>query len=71
MIQSTQKIIKVGSSAAVIIPAKDLKREGLKIGDELVIKAEAAVDNNKVELVALTQRLIKRHEQALKNLSQR
>lgn len=31
----TQKLLKVGSSAAVTIPKKSLKELGLKIGDEV------------------------------------
>lgn len=73
MIQSTQKIIKIGSSAGVTIPAKDLKRLGVSYGDELKVSFEAVdqPSSDTVELVALTQKLIKRHKQALKNLSQR
>lgn len=72
-IRSIQKVIKVGSSAGVTIPAKDLKRAGLMIGDEVVISVQAAPrsDIQKEEVVALTQQLIARHKKALKNLSQR
>ena len=34
---SIQKVIKIGSSAGVTIPAKDLKRSGIKVGDEIEI----------------------------------
>lgn len=37
MIQSTQKIIKIGTSGGVTIPAKDLKRQNLAIGDEVEV----------------------------------
>jgi len=37
MIQSTQKIIKIGSSVGVTIPAKELKRQNIKLGDEIEI----------------------------------
>ena len=33
MIHSTQKIIRIGSSGGVTIPAKELKRQNIKIGD--------------------------------------
>ena len=39
----TQKLLKVGSSAAVTIPKKALKELGLKIGDEIRVD----VDRNK------------------------
>lgn len=68
---SIQNAIKVGTSAGVTLPAKEFKRMGLKIGDPIKITFEPAVDTSRVELVELTQNLIKRHEKALKNLSQR
>ena len=33
MIQSTQKVIKIGSSAGVTVPAKQMEYYGIKIGD--------------------------------------
>lgn len=72
-ITSIQKVIKVGSSLAVTIPAKEAKRYGIQPGEQLEISV-ARLQNasqHQVEIVELTQKLIKRHEQALKNLSQR
>jgi len=73
MIQETRKIIKVGTSAAVTIPAKDLKRLGVTYGNHIKVTFEPTSETPQetVELVALTQKLIQRHERALKNLSQR
>ncbi len=74
-ITSTQKIIKVGSSGAITIPAKVLKELNATYGDSIEVEfhavQRAAASDEKMELVALTQRLIKRHEEALKNLSDR
>ncbi|MDP3953508.1 MAG: AbrB/MazE/SpoVT family DNA-binding domain-containing protein [bacterium] len=36
-----QKIIKVGNSAAVIIPKKSLKELGIKIGDEVIVRVDS------------------------------
>ena len=36
----TQKLLKVGSSAAVTIPKKSLKELGLKIGDEVRVDVD-------------------------------
>ena len=36
-----QKLLKVGSSAAVTIPKKSLKELGLKIGDEVRVAVDA------------------------------
>ncbi len=72
-ITTTQKIIKIGTSAGVTIPAKELKNLNLEVGDEVEIKitpTQKTLDET-AELVALTQKLIKRHKKALDNLSQR
>ncbi len=36
----TQKVLKVGSSAAVTIPKKSLEELGLKIGDRVIIELD-------------------------------
>jgi bifunctional DNA-binding transcriptional regulator/antitoxin component of YhaV-PrlF toxin-antitoxin module len=73
MIQSIQKVIKIGTSGGVTIPAKELKRAGIKPGDivEFSIHAISKPDPHTVEVVDLTQKLIARHQRALENLSQR
>lgn len=73
-ITSIQKVIKVGSSLAVTIPAKEAAAAGIKAGDTLDVslkRLETTVDNHTTEVVALTQQLITRHQEALKHLSQR
>ncbi len=72
-IKSIQKVIKVGDSLAVTIPARDARHYGIKPGEELEITAKRPVsaDDHQVEVVGLTQKLIARHKKALKNLSQR
>lgn len=37
MIQSIQKIIKIGTSGGVTIPAKELKRQNISVGDEVEV----------------------------------
>ncbi len=37
MIQSVQKVIKIGSSGGVTIPAKELKRQNIAYGDEVEV----------------------------------
>ena len=72
-IQATQKVIKIGSSLAVTIPAKDAQRFAIKAGEDLDVsfqRPEVELDHAR-EVVEITQKLIARHEQALKNLSQR
>lgn len=43
----TQKVIKVGDSAAVIIPKKSLKELGIRFGDEVRVEV-----NNKTKVVS-------------------
>jgi len=72
-----QKVLKVGSSAAVTIPKKSLKELGLKIGDsvsitvnrarkQVVIEMPVSVDS---ELMAWTDSFIKKYRPALKALA--
>lgn len=42
-ITTTQKVIKIGDSAGVTIPAKELKRAGVKPGDEIRVSFEPVV----------------------------
>lgn len=72
-IRSTQKIIKIGSSAGITIPARDFKHLGATFGDdvEVIIRPIQKPEQHTEEVVELTQKLIKRHQKALKNLSQR
>lgn len=72
-INTVQKIIKIGSSAGVTLPAKDLKHAGFSVGTDVRITVEPIenVNEHTAEVVELTQKLIARHKKALKNLSQR
>jgi antitoxin component of MazEF toxin-antitoxin module len=72
-VATIQKAIKIGTSAGITIPAKEWKRMGLEYGDEIKVTFEPIqkIDQEKVEFVALTQKLIKRHQKALNSLSQR
>ncbi len=74
----TQKVLKVGSSAAVTIPKKSLEELGLKIGDRVsvdvdrksrafVVRArEVKVD---LELVNWTKNFIEKYRPALEALA--
>ena len=73
-IRSIQKVIKVGSSLAVTIPAREAKAANITAGTEVefqVDRLRPEVDAHQTEIVALTQQLIERHQTALNNLSQR
>jgi putative addiction module antidote len=75
----TQKVLKVGSSAAVTIPKKALEELGLKIGDRVnvdtdkkrktvLIEPLAKVDK---EIVDWTQKFIKKYRPALEALAKK
>lgn len=71
-ITTIQKIIKIGSSQGVTIPAKDLKALGVKAGDELEIIARPKsrlADDDRVMEVANS--LLERFDQDFNNLAQR
>lgn len=73
MIQSTQKLVKVGSSDMITVPAHVKKELNAKTGDQVKVTFEPVNQPtaHDIEVVAIAQKLIKRHHQALKNLSQR
>lgn len=68
-IKTTQKVIKIGTSAGVTIPAKDLKRAGLNPGDEVVVSIEPIdkKDNLPKEYAAFK----KQYGDTLKHLAER
>lgn len=74
-ITTIQKVIKIGDSNGVTIPAKDLKRAGISAGDSVEVSFKLVSGSqpnaHEVEVVEMTQRLIARHQKALDNLSQR
>ncbi|MBI2024817.1 MAG: AbrB/MazE/SpoVT family DNA-binding domain-containing protein [Candidatus Harrisonbacteria bacterium] len=53
----TQKVLKVGSSAAVTIPKKSLEELGLKIGDRITIEVDK---RRKTVLIRPTSRVDKK-----------
>lgn len=75
----TQKLLKVGSSAAVTIPKKSLKELGLKIGDEVRVNVNTSektvliepVQKVSKELITWTDAFIKRYRPALKALAKK
>jgi putative addiction module antidote len=75
----TQKILRVGTSAAVTIPKKSLADLGLKIGDQVRVEVDRnrksicvtpAVKVEK-ELVDWTERFIEKYRPALEALAKK
>ncbi|MBP6962031.1 hypothetical protein KBB49_00640 [Candidatus Saccharibacteria bacterium] len=73
-IESIQKIIKVGDSVAVTIPAKEAKLYGLKPG-QLVRSSHEIIEGQKLEnnigIAADYDKFAKQYDSALKNLAGR
>lgn len=68
-IKSTQRVIKVGTSLAVTIPAKDAKKLGIVSGD-FVDTTIKPVDK-KPRISSEYDRFKKQYSQTLKNLANR
>lgn len=78
----TQKVLKVGSSAAVTIPKKSLKQLGLKIGDEVelevntktkrvVIEPAQKVGKENEKIARLTLDFVRRYQSDLEALARK
>jgi bifunctional DNA-binding transcriptional regulator/antitoxin component of YhaV-PrlF toxin-antitoxin module len=74
MIQSIQKVIKIGSSGGVTIPAKELKRQNIAFGDEVEVivrplHKEVSAEDEKV--IAAAKDILSTYKKDFDNLAQR
>ena len=60
-----QKVLKVGSSAAVIIPKKSLKELGLRPGDEVSVD----IDRRKKSVLIRPSTKLSKHQQRIAELT--
>lgn len=68
----TQKIIKIGTSRGVTIPAKDLQALGVDTGEELeLVVRKKTADVSSDELVATANSLLDRYKKDFSNLAER
>ena len=73
MIQSIQKVIKIGSSGGVTIPAKELKRQNIAFGDEVEVIVRP-VRNDRSEsdqVMSAAKKILKDYKEDFKDLAQR
>lgn len=73
MIQSIQKVIKIGSSGGVTIPAKELQRQNINFGDEVEVIVRP-LRNNSAENSAVLEaakKTLQDYKQDFKNLADR
>jgi len=70
MIETTQKIIQIGSSEGVTLSKKDLAKLGAKRGDTLKLKVElASSHDNHQKLIREYDKFVSKYGQTLKNLA--
>lgn len=73
MIRSIQKIIRIGSSGGVTIPAKELKRQNLTFGDdvEVIVRPIGETRAEDQEVVETAKSILDEYKQDFTNLAQR
>ena len=73
MIKSVQKVIKIGSSGGVTIPAKELKRQKINLGDEVevIVRPLNYASNDDKEIVDKAKEVLKEYKDDFINLSER
>lgn len=73
MIHSTQKVIRIGSSGGVTIPAKELKRQNIAFGDEVevTIKPVQPSKSEDQAVIDAARSILNEYKQDFENLAQR
>lgn len=73
MIQGIQKVIKIGSSGGVTIPAKELKRHNIALGDEVevIIRPLHTSNSEDQEVITTAKKILKKYQKDFENLADR
>lgn len=73
MIQSIQKIIKIGSSGGVTIPAKELKRHDIAFGDEVevIVRPLHSTNSNDKKVLDTAKKILTDYKKDFQNLADR
>lgn len=73
MIQTIQKIIKIGTSGGVTIPAKELKRNNIKFGDEVevIVRPLRGISENDQTVIASAKKILSTYKKDFDNLAKR
>ena len=73
MIQSIQKIIKIGTSGGVTIPAKELKRQNIAFGDEVevIVRSLHKVNAEDQKVIETAKGILKDYKKDFDNLAKR
>lgn len=70
-ITTTQKVIKIGTSRGVTLPAKELRRLGAKEGDEIQIVVNAPAQSSDTTVLETANALIDKYKKDFENLAKR
>jgi bifunctional DNA-binding transcriptional regulator/antitoxin component of YhaV-PrlF toxin-antitoxin module len=73
MIQSIQKVIKIGTSGGVTIPAKDLKRQNISFGDEVEVIVRPLNNKNSEDqkVIDSAKEILNKYKRDFTNLAKR
>jgi len=73
MIQSIQKVIKIGTSGGVTIPAKDLKRQNIAFGDEVevIVRPLRNASNDDQAVIDAAKKILTNYKKDFSNLAKR
>lgn len=73
MIQSIQKVIRIGSSGGVTIPAKDLKRQNIAFGDEVevIVRPLHNTNSEDQEVLVAAKKILNDYRKDFENLAKR
>ena len=73
MIQSIQKVIKIGSSGGVTIPARDLKRQHIAFGDEveIIVRPLRPTSSEDAKVLIAAKKILKDYKKDFENLAKR
>lgn len=73
MIKSIQKVIKIGTSGGVTIPAKELKRQNIAFGDEVevIVRPLNSHSSEDKEVIASAKRILAEYKKDFASLAKR
>ena len=73
MIQSIQKVIKIGTSGGVTIPAKELKRHNIAFGDEVevIVRPLRNTPGTDQSIIASAEKILGTYKKDFDNLAKR
>lgn len=67
-----QKVIKIGSSAGVTIPKKQLKELGIAIGDNIEMSIKPVKNQrHDMEILQAARNILREHKKEFQNLANR